>query len=124
MVDKILHFQLKPVYTKPTRQNYNDGSDQDEPETLHNRLSSQEWCICQNCKKIPSKLECMCCYEVPEFKTFHLKGKARLSWNTAALEFTEAVVRRCFSKHVFLKMSQYSQEKNLCWSLFLIMLQI
>ena len=29
---------------------------------------------------------------------FRLKGNARFSWNTAALEFTEAVVRRCFLK--------------------------
>ena len=40
-----------------------------------------------------------CLYEVlAEVKTFCLKGKARLSWNSAALEFTEAVVRRYFSK--------------------------
>ena len=58
-----------------------------EPEAQHNRLSSQEWCNCQNC-----------CHEIPEVKAFHLKGKARLSWNTADLEFTEAIVRRCFSK--------------------------
>ena len=35
-----------------------------------------------------------------------LKDKARLSWNTAALEFTEAVVRTCFSKQVFLQFYQ------------------
>ena len=76
----------------------NDGSDQDEPETRHNRLSSQEWCNCQNCEQMPTRLECVCCHEIPEVKAFHLKGKARLSSNTAALEFTEAVVHRCFSK--------------------------
>ena len=37
-------------------------------------------------------------YKIPEVKTFCLKGKARLSWNTAALRFTEAVVCRYFSK--------------------------
>ena len=37
--------------------------------------------------------------QIPEVKAFHLKGKkARLSWNMVALEFTEAVVHRCFSK--------------------------
>ena len=35
--------------------------------------------------------------KIPEVRAFRL-GKARLSWNTAALEFTETVVRRCFSK--------------------------
>ena len=30
----------------------------------------------------------MCCQEIPEVKAFHLKGKARLSWNTDALKFT------------------------------------
>ena len=46
-------------------------------------------------------------------KAFRLKDKARLSWNTVVLEFTEAVVRRCFLKWVFWKISQYSQ-KNTC----------
>ena len=69
-----------------------------EPETQHNRLSSQEWRNCQNCKKMPTKLECVCCHEILEVKVFNLKGKTRLAWNIADLEFTEAVVRRCFSK--------------------------
>ena len=88
---------------KQTRPNYNNESDQDEPETQHNRLSSPEWCNCQNCEKMPIRLKCVCCHEIPEVKAFHVKGKARLSWNTAALEFTEAAVCRCFSKYVFLK---------------------
>ena len=113
MEDKILGFQFEPVSTKWTRPSYNDGSDQDEPETHHNRLSSQEWCNCQKCKKMPTGLECVCCHEIPEVKAFHLKGKARLSWNTAALEFTEVVVCRCFPKCVFLKISLYPLE-NTC----------
>ena len=96
MEDKILGFQVEPVSAKPTCPSYNDGSNQDELETQHNRLGSQECCNCQNCKKMPTRLECVCCHEIPEVKAFHLKGKARLSWNTAAMEFTEAVVRRCF----------------------------
>ena len=114
MEDKILGFQFEPVSAKRTRPSYNDGSDQDEPETHHNRLSSQEWCNCQKCKKMPTGLECVCCHEIPEVKAFHLKGKARLSWNTAALLFTEIVVCRCFSKYVFLKISLYSPE-NTCF---------
>ena len=113
MEDKILGFQFEPVSAKRTRPSYNDGSDQDEPETHHNRLSSQEWCNCQKCKKMPTGLECVCCHEIPEVKAFHLKGKARLSWNTAALEFTEVVVYRCFSEYVFLKITLYSLE-NTC----------
>ena len=98
MEDKILGFQFEPVSAKPTRPGYNNGSDQEEPKTQHNRLSSQEWCNCENCKKMPTRLECVCCHKIPEVKAFHLKGKARPSWNTAALEFTEAVVHRWFSK--------------------------
>ena len=113
MEDKILGFQFEPVSDKRTRPSYNDGSDQDEPETHHNRLSSQEWYNCQKCEKMPTGLECVCCHEVPEVKAFHLKGKARLSWNTAALEFTEVVVYRCFSEYVFLKITLYSLE-NTC----------
>ena len=113
MEDKILGFQFEPVYAIRTRASCNDGSDQDEPETHHNRLSSQEWCNCQKCKKILIGLECVCCYEFPKVKAFHLKGKARLFWNLAALEFTDIVVCRCFSKYVFLKILLYSLE-NTC----------
>ena len=62
---------------------------------------------------MPTGLECVCCKKIPEVKAIHLKGKARLSWNTAALEFTEVVVCRYFSKYVFLKISLYSLE-NTC----------
>ena len=96
---------------KRTRPNYNDGSAQ-IAETHYNRLSSQECCNCQKCEKMPTGLECVCCYEIPEVKALHLKGKAILSWNTAALEFTEVVVCRCFSKYVFLKISLYSLENS------------
>ena len=98
MEDKICSFQFEPVSSKQTRPSYNNGSDQDEPETWHNRLSSQEWCNCQNCKQIPTRLECVCCHKISEVKAFHLKGKARLSWNAAALGFIEAAVHRCFSR--------------------------
>ena len=63
-----------------------------EPETQHNRLSSQEWRNCQNCKKIPNRLECACYHNIPEVKAFNLKVKTRLSWNIVDLKFTEAVV--------------------------------
>ena len=112
MEDKILGFQFEPVSAKRTRPSYNDGSDQDEPETHHHRFSSQEWCNCQKSENMPTGLECVCCKEIPEVKAIHLKGKARLSWNTAALEFTEVVVCRCFSKYVFLKISLYSLERT------------
>ena len=69
-----------------------------EPETQHNRLISQEWRNSQNCEKMPTRLECMCCHKIPEVKALNLKGKTRPSWNIADLDFTEAVVRRCFSK--------------------------
>ena len=113
MEDKNLGFQFEPVSTTRLRLSYNDGSDEDEPETHHNRLSSQERRSCQKCKKMPTGIECLCRHEIPEVKAFHLKGKARLSWNTAALEFTEVVVCICFSKYVFLKISLYSLE-NTC----------
>ena len=66
-----------------------------EPKTQHNRLSSQKWCNCQNCE-----LECVCCHEIPEVKAFNLKGKARLSWNTANLDlqkqsFANVFQNRC-----------------------------
>ena len=89
MKDKILGFHFELVPAKPIRPSYNGESDQDEPETQRNRLSSQEWCNCQNCKKIPTRLVCVCCHEFPEVKAFHLKVKAVISWNTAALEFAK-----------------------------------
>ena len=65
MEDKTLGFQFEPVSAKRTRPSYNDGSDQDEPETHHNRLSSQEWCNCQKSENMPTGLECVCCKEIP-----------------------------------------------------------
>ena len=72
MEDKILGLQFEPLSTKPTRPSYNDGSSQGEPETQHNRLSSQEWCNCQNCKKMPTRLECVGCHEILEVQVFNL----------------------------------------------------
>ena len=40
-----------------------------------------------NTAKMLTSLEGVCCYETPEVKVFCLKGKARFSWNTVALEF-------------------------------------
>ena len=34
-----------------------------------------------------ASLECVCCHEISPVKAFHLKFKAKLSWNTAVLEF-------------------------------------
>ena len=86
MEDKILGFRSELVSAKRTRPSYSDGNDQDEPKTQHDRLSSQEWRNCKNCEKMPTSLECVCCHEISEVKAFHLKGKTRLSWNTAALD--------------------------------------
>ena len=96
MEDKILGFQFESVSAKRTRPSYSDERDGDEPGTHHDRLSSQELSNCQKCEKMPTGLERVCCHEIPEVKAFFLKGKARPSWNTAALEFTEAVVCRFF----------------------------
>ena len=46
-----------------------------------------EWCNCEKCEKMSTSLECVCYHEIPAVKAFHLKFKARLSWNTAILEF-------------------------------------
>ena len=94
MEDKILGFQFEPVFSKPTC----PSCDQGKPDTQHNRLSSQVWCNCQNCKKMQTRQDCLCCHKIPGVKAFHLKGETRLSWNTTALGFNEAVVHRCFPK--------------------------
>ena len=64
MKDKILDFQFEPVSAKGTDPSYNDGSNQDEAETQHDRLSSQEWCNCKNCENMPTSLNCVCCHEI------------------------------------------------------------
>ena len=87
MENKILGFQFEPVCTKQTRPNYSVRSDQDEVEIQYDRWSTQEWYNCEKCEKIPTSTECVCCHNIPAVKTFHLKFKVRLSWNTAVLEF-------------------------------------
>ena len=67
----------------PNKPNYSVGN---PLQIQHDRLSTQEWCNCEKCEKIPTSLECLHCHEIPAFKAFHLKFKARLSWNTAVLE--------------------------------------
>ena len=36
---------------------------------------------------MPTSLECAYYHKIMNVKLFHLKGKARLSWNMAAVEF-------------------------------------
>ena len=75
MENKISGFQFEPVCVKQTRPNYSVASDEDEAEIKYDRLSTQEWCYCEKCEKIPTSLECVCCHEIPAVKAFHLKFK-------------------------------------------------
>ena len=50
--NKILDFQLGPVWAKETRPNYSVGSYQDEAEIQYDRWSTQEWCNCEECEKM------------------------------------------------------------------------
>ena len=52
----------------------------------------------QKCEKMPTSLECVCFHEIPAVKTFYLKFKARLFWDTAILEFS-AVEFNCVGNH-------------------------
>ena len=88
-----------------------------EPETQHNRLSSQEWCNCQN-KKISTRLECMCCHEIPEVKAFNLKGKSK-----TLLEYHWSGIYRSSCLQMLFKIGALKNFAiftgiNLCWSLF------
>ena len=96
--NKNLDFQFGPVCGKQTRPNYSFGSDQDEAKIQYVRWSTQEWCNCEECEKMSTNQECVCCHEIPAVKAFHLKFKARLSWNTAVLEFF-AVEFNCVGNH-------------------------
>ena len=87
MENKNLDFQFELVCAKKTRPNYSIGSDQDEAEIQYDQWSTQEWCNCEKCEKMPTSSECLCCHEIPAVTVFNLKFKARLSWNTAVLEF-------------------------------------
>ena len=87
MENKSLDFQFEPVCAKQTRPNYSVGSDQGEAEIQYDRWTAQDWCNYEECEKISASQECVCCQKIPAVKAFHLKFKARLSWNTAVLEF-------------------------------------
>ena len=45
---------FEPVCAKQTRPNYSVKSNQDEAETQFDRLSTQQWCTCEKCEKIPT----------------------------------------------------------------------
>ena len=81
-----------------TRPNCSVGSDQVELEIQYDRLNTLEWCNCEKCEKMSTNLECVCYHEIPAVKAFHLKVKARLSWNTAVLECF-AVEFNCVGNH-------------------------
>ena len=117
MEDKILGFQFEPVSAKRIQPSYNNGSDQDEPETRHNRLSSQEFCNCQNCKQIPTRLECVCYHEIPQVKAFHLKGKARLLEYSCSGIYRISRSKLFFKKGVLKNLAIFTG-KHLCWSSF------
>ena len=73
------------------------GIDQDEAEIQYDRLSKQECCTCEKGEKMPTadQLECVCCHEILAVKAFNSKLKARLSWNTAVLEFFCCGIQLC-----------------------------
>ena len=74
------------------------GIDQDEAEIQYDRLSTLEWSSCEKCQKMSNSLECMCYHEILAVQVFHLKFKAKLSWNTAVLDFF-AVEFNCVGNH-------------------------
>ena len=87
MKNKILGFQFEPVWVKQTSSNYSVGIDEDEAEIHYDRLSTKEWCNREKCEKWPTSLERVWYHEIPVVTAFHLKFKARLSWNTTVLKF-------------------------------------
>ena len=96
--NKIFGFQFEPMCVKQIRPDCSVGSDQDEAEIPYDKLSTLEWCNCEKCEKMSTSLECVCYHEILAVKAFHLKFKARLSWNTAVLEFF-AVEFNCVGNH-------------------------
>ena len=102
MENIILGFQFEPVCAKQACPNYSVGF---PLRIQHDRFSTQEWCNCEKCEKMPTSLECVCCIEIPAFKAFHLNLKARLSWNTAVLELF-AVEFNCDVNYFFEEFSQ------------------
>ena len=110
MENKIFGFQFEPMCVKQTCPNYSVRSDQDEAEIQYDRLSTLEWCNCEKCENMSTSLECMCYHEILAVKAFHLKFKARLSWNTTVLQFF-AVEFNCVGNH-FLEESQKFLRNN------------
>ena len=106
---------FEPVCAKQTRPNYSVGSDQDDQKSSLTDWVHKNGAHVKNVKRsqLPTSLECVCCHEIPAVKAFHLKFKARLSWNTAVLEFF-AVEFNCVGNH-FLEefFSEISQESFL-----------
>ena len=105
MEDKFLDFQFESVFGKRSHPSYSDRSDQDEVDIQHDRLRSQEWCNCKNFGNIASRLEFVCCHEIPRVKALHLKGKTGLS-DIAAKEFLARISEIiCEGNHFLLEFS-------------------
>ena len=54
MENKTFDFQFEPVCAKQTHPNYSVGSDQDEAEIQYDWWSTQKWCNCEKCEKMPT----------------------------------------------------------------------
>ena len=98
MENKIFGFQFEHMCIKQTHPNYSVRSDQDEAEIQYDRFSTLEWCNCEKCEKMSTSLECLWYHKILGVKAFHLKFKARLSWNTTVLKFF-ALKFNCVGNH-------------------------
>ena len=95
--NKIFSFQFEPMWTNsPKLQCWKQPRESRNPlwQIEYNKMVqlSKMW------KDANQFIECVCYQEILAVNAFHLKYKARLSWNTAVLEFF-AVDFNCVGNH-------------------------
>ena len=68
--DKVLGFQFEPIRSTPTEPDYMGKSDEEISSRTRINENVADWCSCGNCKKMPTAIECVCCLELKDIRTY------------------------------------------------------
>ena len=75
----ILGFQFEPSYGENERATLvnepKENRDFEEPQRIKEKNNLSSWCMCNNCRVMPTEEECTCCTGIDEIKYFKLQGR-------------------------------------------------
>ncbi|XP_071947387.1 P2X purinoceptor 7-like [Antedon mediterranea] len=90
MFECLQHNQAMVIDVLQKLSDKSDKSNDDIPKALH---EAPEWCICKNCREMPSDLEKMCCNLRPEYCLSKEETMALYVLDEMQLAFSRAMLR-------------------------------